>query len=78
MRAEGERVVGRKFIETGQFFQALHDAGIVEDDPTMVRRVVIDLAAGEVGVVYIEKFADADRLEVALGHGLTVVEGPQA
>ena len=67
-----------KFIETGKMFDALHAAGVVEDEPSYVRRVIIDLQAGRIGMVYIEKFADDEKLSVALNGGLEIVTGEEA
>lgn len=65
-----------KFIVTGtdQVTRALFDAGVIQHDPTYVRRVVIDLQAGNTGMVYVELFADDEKLSVALGAGITVEE----
>lgn len=62
-----------KFIETGRMTDALYDAGAIDEEPSCVRRVVIDLEAGKPGRIYIEKFADDEKLLVAIQGGLTVV-----
>lgn len=54
-------------------FEALRKAGVVTDDPHEVRRVVIDVQAGKPAMVYVEKFADLEKLVVALEGGLRVV-----
>ena len=35
-------------------------------DPTMVRRVVLDLQVGNAGIVYVEMFADPELLEIRI------------
>lgn len=63
-----------KFIGIGPgLAEALHRAGVVQQDMADVRRIVIDLEAGRVGKVYVETYADDEKLRVALTGGLEVV-----
>jgi hypothetical protein len=47
-----------KFIVTPDIIQKLYDAGLIAEEPSYVRRVIFDFKAGQVGMMYIEKFAD--------------------
>lgn len=65
-----------KFIVGSQsngVFQALHAAGVFADDPNEVRRVVIDLTAGEAARVYVDKFLDDKFTDVLLFDGIEIV-----
>jgi hypothetical protein len=62
-----------KFISTDRIYQSLHDAGIINVDPSNVRRCVIDLQAGEAAKVYVETFADDALITFALKGGFTPV-----
>jgi hypothetical protein len=55
-----------KFIASSAIFDALHDAGVIEQEPRTVRRVVIDLKVGTVAMVYVEQFADDEKLAAAI------------
>lgn len=48
---------------TSGLLTALRAAGIV-DDPAMVRRVVIDIKAGHVPTVYVERYGDEQLVKV--------------
>jgi hypothetical protein len=52
------------------FTKALFDLGIVKERPDEVRRIVIDLEAGCIGRIYVEKFADGKQMALALGAGI--------
>jgi hypothetical protein len=54
-------------------FQALHDAGVFVDDPSYVRRVVIDLRVNEAARFYVERFVDDSLVEVLLRGGIELV-----
>jgi hypothetical protein len=53
--------------------RALVAAGVVNEPLEEVRRIVIDLRAGSPGMIYIEKFADDEKLSAAVSAGLEVV-----
>ena len=55
-----------KFLLTQDVIQKLYDAGLIAEKPEYVRRVVFDLEAGEIGRMYIEKFADDAFLDVLI------------
>ena len=55
-----------KFIAASAIFDALHDAGVIEQEPRTVRRVVIDLEVGSVARIYVEQFADDEKLAAAI------------
>ena len=61
-----------KLITSSAMFDALHQAGMFDDDPTMVRRVVIDLQAGSIAKVYVERFTDDEKLRAGLQAFLNV------
>jgi len=61
-----------KFIGVDAIYQALYDVGAVVEEPQNVRRVIIDLEAGSVARIYIEKFADDEKLSAGLTAGLAV------
>jgi hypothetical protein len=67
-----------KFIGVDKIYQALYDIGAVEEDPQNVRRVVIDLEANSVARIYIEKFADDEKLSAGLTAGLRVEQATAA
>jgi len=50
--------------------KALHEAGVVAEDLSDIRRIVIDLTAGEAARIYVELFADNERLAIGLRAGL--------
>ena len=52
------------------FTNALFELGIVKESPDEVRRIVIDLKAGEIGTIYVEKFADGKQMALALAAGI--------
>jgi len=55
-----------KFVTSSAIFDALHDAGVIDQEPRTVRRVVIDLQVGSVAKVYVEQFADDEKLAAAI------------
>ena len=70
-----------KFIvgtHSDRIYQALHDAGVFADKPSEVRRVIIDLHAGEAARIYIEKFADDSLIDVIMRGGVELVERESA
>jgi hypothetical protein len=61
------------FLHSSPIVQALVDAGVIDHDQIdYIRRVVIDLEAGAAAKVYVERFADDERLIVGLRAGLQV------
>ena len=65
------------FLVGNDIVQALYDAGTIIEDPKSVRRIVVDLEVGQPGRIYIEKFADDEKLRVALAR-LEVVSEEEA
>ena len=64
-------------IAAHQFAQALVSAGLI-DDPGTIHRIVIDAKAGNLVMVYVERFADERWLDVALTlDGVEVRTSPQ-
>jgi hypothetical protein len=63
-----------KFLVGEKFLKALHDAGVLDDDYTYVRRIVIDLEYGNVAKLYVEKYGDDRALLAALVGGIKIVE----
>lgn len=66
-----------KFIvgsQSDRVFKTLHAAGVFADDPNEVRRVVIDLTAGQAARVYVDKFLDDKFIDVLLFDGIEIVE----
>lgn len=59
-----------------EIFLALHRAGLFADDPSDVRRVVLDLEVGEPARVYLERFVDDSIVDVLLRGELELVERP--
>jgi len=55
-------------------YEALHAAGVFADDPKDVRRVVIDLKAGEGARVYIERFIDDSFIGEVMRGGIEIIE----
>lgn len=51
-------------IMSNQFWRALVDAGVLQEDDN-VTRIVIDAQAGSVVVLYVERWADERLLQVA-------------
>jgi hypothetical protein len=67
----------KKFIvEAGSdhIFDVLQQGGVFEDDPRLVRRVVIDLEAGRAARIYVERLADTRLVDVLLRGGIDLVE----
>lgn len=61
------RTMGRpRVIRAERFCQALAEAGVIQEDLNYVRRVVIDVQAGHVVVIYVERFGDERLLNVAM------------
>lgn len=66
-----------KFVvgaDSGRIYEALHAAGVFADDPSDIARVIIDLKAGSVARIYIDKFADSALTEVFLSGGIALIE----
>jgi hypothetical protein len=62
-----------KFIigsSSDRVFMALHDGGVIPDEPSDVRRVIIDLQIGNPARVYVERFLDDSFIELTLAGGL--------
>ncbi|HWD45896.1 MAG TPA: hypothetical protein VHM23_19660 [Actinomycetota bacterium] len=53
-----------RVVSTKAFYQALVAAGVLREDET-IRRVVIDANAGDVVVMYVERWGDERLLQVA-------------
>jgi hypothetical protein len=51
---------------------ALFKSGAIKEDPKDVRRIVIDLEVGAAARIYVELFADNERLAAGLRAGLTL------
>lgn len=58
-----------KALSTKVFFRALFDAGVLREDEA-IKRIVIDADAGNVVMLYIERFGDDRLLNV-----MTTLEG---
>lgn len=68
-----------KFVvgaQSDRIYQALHDAGVFKEDPASVRRIVIDLKAGELARFYVDHFLDDSFTEVLLKSGIELTENP--
>jgi len=52
-------------ITTERFWRALVDAGVFREEES-IRRLVIDAQAGELLVMYVERWGDERLLDVAL------------
>jgi hypothetical protein len=63
-----------KFIVGDKLLEALHSAGILDDDYTYVRRIVIDLEVNQAARIYIDRFADDEQLVPALTAGIQIVD----
>jgi hypothetical protein len=63
-----------KFIVGDRLLEALYSAGVIGDDYTYIRRIVIDLEVGSAGRIYIERFADDEQLVPALTAGIRIVD----
>ncbi len=55
-----------RVIRAEKFCQALAEAGVISEDLTYVRRVVIDAQAGHRVVIYLERAGDERLLDVAM------------
>ena len=53
--------------------QWLHDSGQIANPLSDIRRIVIDLEAGNAAKIYVELYADNERLTAALQGGRLVV-----
>lgn len=53
-----------KFIAGASYplARALIDAGLIQDDETFVKRILIDLKAGQPAVIKVEYFADDEKM----------------
>lgn len=68
-----------KFVVSSErIFDALHKSGAITIEPRYVRRVVIDLKAGSIGMIYVEQFADDETLMTGLEAGLKVEQATAA
>lgn len=63
-----------KYIVGDRVLLALYDAGVIGDDYPFIRRIVIDLEVGSVAKLYVERFADDDKLIAGLVGGIKIVE----
>jgi len=52
--------------------QALYDSGMIQNPPSDVGRIVIDLKPGEPAVIYVKLFMDTDAVDVLLESGLAL------
>lgn len=68
----GKFIVG---AHSDRIFQALHDSGVITDDPASIRRVVIDLNAGAPARFYVEGYVDHESLTEALLHAELITPG---
>lgn len=59
-----------KFIVLPDFVLKAHELGLIEEDPTTVRRIVIDLEVGRPAKIYLEKYVDDEKLAEVLDAGL--------
>lgn len=67
-----------RVISTYQFHDALVRAGVLRADE-LYRRVVIDACAGQLVMIYAERFADQRLLDVAMTlDGIQVITGQPA
>lgn len=53
-----------KPIRSEKLFAALQEAGAIPKDGPPVRRMVLDMTAGQAAVMYVEFFADEEWLTV--------------
>lgn len=70
-----------KFIvghASNEIFMALHNAGVFADEPSEVRRVIIDLEVGSAARIYVEKFADSSLVDVIMSGAVEIVEREKA
>lgn len=56
------------------FTDLLFAAGVVEEKPENVRRIVLDLQVGHAAMIYIEKYADDENLIAGLHAAIDVRE----
>ena len=63
----------RKFVTWLPLYRALKDTGVLED-PTTVRRIVIDATVGEACTITFEHYADDRMFDIA--RAVEVVEAP--
>jgi hypothetical protein len=63
-----------KFIVGDGLLEALYSAGILGDDYTYIRRIVIDLEVGNPARIYIDKYGDDEQLVPALTAGIRIVD----
>lgn len=63
-----------KFIVGDALLEALYSAGILPDDYTFIRRIVIDLEVGSAARIYIDRYADDEQLIPALTAGIRIVD----
>lgn len=65
-------------VHSDDLYQRLHEAGALQQDPRDVRRVIIDLEAGSIARIYVELFADDEKLKAGLEAGLRVEQATAA
>jgi hypothetical protein len=63
-----------KFVVGDRLLEALHSAGVIGDDYTYIRRIVIDLEVNQAARIYIDRFADDEQLVPALTAGIRIVD----
>jgi hypothetical protein len=64
-----------KYLALGpsdEFYKALHDKGVLKNDPDEVARVIIDLRAGHPAQIYVQLFPDNQELDAGLVDALLV------
>lgn len=60
-------------VGSDKVLDALFEAGVIQNPPCEIRRVVIDLQAMHVATIYVELHPDQEKLAAALGAGIEVV-----
>jgi hypothetical protein len=63
-----------KFLVGNELLEALYSAGVIGDDYTYIRRIVIDLEVGNAARIYIDRYADDEQLVAALTAGIRIVD----
>lgn len=63
-----------KFLVGDELLEALYSAGVIGDDYTYIRRIVIDLEVGNPARIYIDKYGDDEQLVPALTAGIRIVD----
>ena len=57
-------------VPSNAVFMRLHKAGVVHEDPNLVKRVVLDLKAGDVAMIYYALFADEATINAILAEDI--------